>query len=49
MESVESLIRQGVTHQMAGRLAESQALYRQALAIDPNNADAMHLLGLVSD
>ncbi|MFI4986817.1 MAG: tetratricopeptide repeat protein [Alphaproteobacteria bacterium] len=34
-------------HQMS-RLAEAAALYRQALALDPADPDAIHLLGLVA-
>jgi predicted O-linked N-acetylglucosamine transferase (SPINDLY family) len=33
--------------QRSGRLAEAEAGYRSALAIDPNHADAMHYLGIV--
>ncbi len=32
----------------AGRLAEAQPLYRQILATEPNNADALHLLGVLA-
>lgn len=31
----------------AGRLAEAEAVYRKALSVDPNNAPALHLLGVV--
>lgn len=31
-----------------GRREEAQALYREILAADPNNADALHLLGLIA-
>jgi Flp pilus assembly protein TadD len=30
-----------------GRLAEAEAMYRRALAVDPNNPSALHLLGVV--
>ncbi|MCA9217871.1 MAG: tetratricopeptide repeat protein, partial [Planctomycetales bacterium] len=32
----------------SGRLAEAQDLCRQALATNPNNADAYNLLGVIS-
>ena len=37
-----------VQHQTAGRLAEAEGIYRQILAIDPNQVDAVHLLGVIS-
>ncbi|MGA2441524.1 MAG: tetratricopeptide repeat protein [Tepidisphaeraceae bacterium] len=38
----------GVQHHQAGRLREAEGIYRQILAGDPNNAHALHLLGLLS-
>ncbi|MDD5247610.1 MAG: tetratricopeptide repeat protein [Rhodocyclaceae bacterium] len=35
-------------HQSAGRLPEAEHLLRQILAVDPANAHALHLLGLVA-
>ena len=35
-------------HHRAGELAQAEPLYRQVLAIDPNNADALHLLGVLA-
>jgi FkbM family methyltransferase len=35
-------------HQRAGRLAEAERLYDEALQADPGQADAMHLLGLIA-
>ncbi|WP_321187032.1 O-linked N-acetylglucosamine transferase family protein [Trinickia soli] len=36
----------GLAHQQAGRFAEAATIYRQILAADPGNHDALHLLGL---
>jgi protein O-GlcNAc transferase len=41
-------LQHALTHHRAGRLAEAQAIYRQILAVQPNHADALHLLGLVA-
>lgn len=38
----------GLEHHQAGRLAEAEAVYRGVLARDPDNADALNLLGVVS-
>jgi predicted O-linked N-acetylglucosamine transferase (SPINDLY family) len=35
-------------HHQAGRLAEAEAIYRQILAAEPRNADALHYLGVVA-
>jgi len=37
-----------ILHHQSGRLAEAQALYRRILAADPNNADALNLLGAIA-
>lgn len=37
----------GLAHHRAGRLGEAERLYRQALVLAPNDADALHLLGVV--
>ncbi|HZT01011.1 MAG TPA: tetratricopeptide repeat protein [Steroidobacteraceae bacterium] len=37
---------QGYTLQQQGRLAEAATLFRQAIAREPNNGDALHLLGV---
>ncbi len=42
-----ALVSQALSLHQAGRLAEAEDLYRQALAIDPSQARGHHLLGLV--
>ncbi|HEX8523770.1 MAG TPA: tetratricopeptide repeat protein [Tepidisphaeraceae bacterium] len=36
----------GVQHHQQGRLAEAEAIYRQVLAQEPDQPDALHLLGV---
>ena len=38
----------GLHHHGAGRLNEAEALYRQALAKDPESIDALHFLGVIA-
>jgi len=43
-----ALLRRGAALHQAGQLAQAQALYRQVLAQDPGNAEALHLLGVLA-
>jgi len=45
--TVAGLIRNAVAAHRQGRLAEAEALYRDALARDPQSFDALHLLGVI--
>jgi Flp pilus assembly protein TadD len=47
MTALNDLLEQGIDAHRAGRFAEAEAAYRRILEIAPNNADALHLLGLV--
>jgi tetratricopeptide (TPR) repeat protein len=42
------VFRAGLAHHQAGRLAEAEALYRQTIAVAPDHADALHLLGVIA-
>jgi protein O-GlcNAc transferase len=44
---IDLKIRQAVEHHRAGQLAEAETLYRQALAMQPNHPDILHLLGVL--
>ena len=46
--AVAELLGTGVDHLQAGRLADAEGCYRQVLALQPDNADALHLLGIVA-
>jgi predicted O-linked N-acetylglucosamine transferase (SPINDLY family) len=37
-----------IQHHQAGRLQAAEQTYRQILAVDPNQVDAIHLLGLIA-
>jgi Flp pilus assembly protein TadD len=41
------LLHEGFAHHSAGRLDAAEALYRNVLARDANNPDALHLLGML--
>jgi tetratricopeptide (TPR) repeat protein len=45
---VDPLMRQALAHHQAGRVAEAEKLYRQIIATDPNQAAALHLLGVIA-
>jgi predicted O-linked N-acetylglucosamine transferase (SPINDLY family) len=45
---MQQLLNQARQHYESGRLAEAQNLFKQALVLQPNNADALHLLGVVT-
>ena len=46
--SSADLLSKAVAQHQAGRLSEAAALYQQVLSIDPNNAQALHNLGVVA-
>ncbi len=48
MATIPQAIAVAVQHHQAGRLAEAEQIYRQVLSTDPNNADALHLLGVIA-
>jgi protein O-GlcNAc transferase len=41
-------LRVAIQHHQTGRLAEAEALLRQILAVQPNHADAFHILGIIA-
>ena len=44
---VEKLLRQGLQHHQAGRLDKAGEAYQQVLKSDPDNADALNLMGVI--
>jgi tetratricopeptide (TPR) repeat protein len=45
---VGGLFAAGLAHHQAGRLAQAETLYRETLALEPDHADALHLLGVLA-
>lgn len=48
MSDVPDLLQQAYAHHQAGRFAEAEAGYRAVLTRDPDEPDALHLLGLLA-
>src|SRR5439155_17319087 len=46
--SVRQTMASALEHHRAGRLAEAEEIYRRILAQQPDNADALHLLGVIA-
>src|SRR6516165_9120420 len=47
-DQIGQLLARGQWHHQAGQLAEAEKYYRKVLAIDPNDFDGLHRLGLVA-
>jgi tetratricopeptide (TPR) repeat protein len=45
--SLEEAVKIAQSHHQAGRLAEAESMYRQILAVNPSQYDALHLLGIL--
>lgn len=46
--SIPEAIQIALAHHQAGRLAQAEAIYRHILQREPNNPDALHLLGMAA-
>lgn len=47
-EFAQRSIQTALEHHRAGRLAEAEKIYREVLDVDSDNADALHLLGVLA-
>ena len=45
---IQSMLGEAVRQHQAGHLDQAALLYRKTLAVDPGNADGLHLLGLIA-
>ena len=48
MATISELLAIAVQHHQGGRLQAAEQIYRQILAVEPNHADAIHLLGVIA-
>jgi predicted TPR repeat methyltransferase len=48
MQKIQNKFDSALRHHKAGRLQKAKLLYREALKIDPNYCDAIHMLGMLS-
>jgi len=48
MKSVQKAVEEATTYHKQGHLAEAEAMYRQVLANDPHQFDALHMLGVIA-
>src|SRR3954447_18129234 len=46
--TIREAMEAALAHHRAARLGEAEALYRQVLRHRPDNADALHLLGVIA-
>jgi protein O-GlcNAc transferase len=46
--NIRAALEAGLRHHQAGQYAEAGRCYRQALAMDAGQADALHLLGVIA-
>jgi tetratricopeptide (TPR) repeat protein len=49
MATISEALAIAVRHHQAGRLQAAEQIYRQILAVEPNRADAWHLLGVIAN
>ena len=48
MPTIPEVFAAAIQHHQAGRLQAAEQGYRQILAVEPNHADALHLLGVIA-
>jgi Flp pilus assembly protein TadD len=48
MATISEALTIAIQHHQAGRLQAAEQIYRQILAVEPNHAEAVHLLGVIA-
>ena len=48
-DRIEEILQRGIEFHSKNQFPEAEACYKEVLGIDPDNADAIHLLGLLAD
>jgi predicted O-linked N-acetylglucosamine transferase (SPINDLY family) len=48
MESISKALAIAIEHHQGGRLRQAEEIYQQILQVEPNQADAIHLLGVIA-
>ena len=48
MATIPEALAVAIQHHQGGRLQAAEQIYRQILAVEPNHADAIHLLGVIA-
>jgi protein O-GlcNAc transferase len=48
MATIPESLETALQHHKSGRLSEAEEIYRQILAVQPQHADALHLLGVIA-
>ncbi len=48
MADTQALLQRAIAHHEAGQLQQAESFYRQVLQINPNQPDALHLLGVLA-
>src|SRR5688500_2104920 len=46
--TIQQALELALRHHQAGELQQAEGIYRQVLAVEPTNADALHLLGVIA-
>ena len=47
-QTADQFVQAGLSHHQAGRLEQANSAYQQALSLNPNHPDALHLLGMLA-